>query len=240
MKIALIGYGRMGRMVETAALKRGYEISVKTGRDGIDPELIKSADVCIDFTHPSCVVNNIHTLARYGKNMVVGTTGWDNQLDGVREVVDHYQVGLLYAPNFSIGVHLFLKIVADAARLLNIFPGYDVAMLEMHHNKKEDSPSGTAKAIAGAIMKEMHRKNHLAIDAVQGAISSSALQVASVRCGSIPGTHSVIFSSAEDNITLTHEALNRSGFAEGAIVAADWLRGKKGFYTLEDMLGESK
>ena len=209
MKIALIGHGKMGKMVEKMARERSHEVvAVVDSKSAFD---LNGADVCIDFSHPECVLENIHKSIEQKKNVVVGTTGWYERLPEVEAMVKKHGVGLMYAPNFSIGVYLFGKILAEAAKRLS---KYDVAGIEMHHNKKVDAPSGTAL--------------HLA--------KIAGCDFASVRCGSIPGTHTIIFASPIDTITLTHEARNREGFAEGSVVAAEWLNNKTGLFTLEEML----
>lgn len=221
LKIALIGYGKMGQLIEQVAQKRGHEIVAKTTSSDPVNKLqsqISKSDICIDFSHPHCAVDNIKELAKMGKNIVMGTTGWYDHLDEVNSIVQQHSIGLLYAPNFSLGVNLFIRIVSEAAKLINPFSQYDLGIIEMHHNQKIDSPSGTAKAIAKAISK-----------------NGNDIKMTSVRCGHIPGTHSVIMDSQEDTITLTHEARNRDGFAFGAVLAAEWLKGKKGLYTIDDL-----
>ncbi len=225
MKITLIGYGKMGKMVEQAATNAGHTICsiidpTELG-NCIDASTLKNTDVCIDFTHPSKVVNNIEQVINYGKPMVVGTTGWEEHTDMVRKWVLKKGTGLLYGPNFSIGINLFLKILQKSVEML-CDKQYDVAGLEIHHNKKADAPSGTAKEIINLIA--------LATNQEKEKISFS-----SVRCGSVPGTHKVIFDSPFDTITLTHEARNREGFATGAILAAEWIKNKNGLYHFNDI-----
>lgn len=215
MKLALLGRGKMGTMVEKAAAVRNHEI---VG--------IQSADVCIDFSHPDVVLANIKMAAELKKNIVVGTTGWYEHLPDIKTLIEVKGTGFLYSPNFSIGIHLFMKIVSRAAELLNSHQEYDVGGCESHHNQKADAPSGTAKALT-EILKNYYDK-------------AQNLQFSSIRCGHIPGTHTVLFDSPADSITLTHTARNREGFAQGAVCAAEWLHGKKGFYTLDDMLVRCK
>jgi 4-hydroxy-tetrahydrodipicolinate reductase len=237
MKIALLGYGKMGRMIEEIALHKGHTILAKFGASQkITEQPIQSADVCIDFSHPSCVIDHIKLVSSLGKNLVVGTTGWLEQLEQVKGIVKDSKIGFLYAPNFSLGVHLFLKVVAEAALLIDRFEDYDIAVIESHHNKKADTPSGTAKAISDLLLKNIKRKTTLVNDQLQGQIAPHELHVASIRYGSVPGTHSVMFDSPADTITLTHQARSREGFARGAVAAAEWLQGKHGFYTIEDLI----
>jgi 4-hydroxy-tetrahydrodipicolinate reductase len=237
MKIALIGYGKMGKMVEKAALSKGHTISaILDPRKKITNDLLKDAQVCIDFSHPECALDVIQQVVELKKDLVVGTTGWYQHLEQVTGLIKRNQVGLLYSPNFSIGVHLFLELVKEAAVLLNPHEAYDVGIIDAHHSKKADSPSGTAKAIAKTLLDRMTRKKVLLEGNSSVEIPANALQISSLRCGSIPGTHSVIFDSPADSITITHEARSREGFAAGAVTAAQWLHGRKGLYTIEDVL----
>jgi len=241
MKIALIGYGKIGQLIEKLAPQANHEIVAI-----IDPKLpsrtiskanLKDADVCIDFSHPNAVFDNIQKLAECGKNIVVGTTGWYDQIDHVQKIVSTNSIGFLYAPNFSIGVHLFLQIIKEAAQLINAFDQYDIGGFEAHHQQKVDSPSGTAKAIAQMLLDRIERKNSVIYGSPQKALESHELHFGSLRCGSLPGTHTITFDSPVDTITITHEAKNREGFARGALSGAEWLQGKQGFYTIEDLLG---
>ena len=222
MKIALIGYGKMGKMIEEAALQKGHSISAKFSprKQLLTENSLSHADVCIDFSHPDCIFENIKMMASMGKSIVVGTTGWDHHLDEVRELVEKNNIGLIYSANFSIGVTLFFEIVSHAASLIGEFDGYDVGISEEHHRHKADSPSGTALVLSRLIHK----------------IQEKRPPISSLRCGSIPGMHSVCFDSAHDTITLMHQARNRQGFAQGAVSAAEWLLGKRGFFTLEQMV----
>ena len=224
MKIALIGYGKMGRLIEQIALSRGHMITAKISpslKTKITAQALAAAEVCIDFSHPECVLNNIEQLCHLKKSVVVGTTGWYDNLDQVKNLVQEYSIGLLYAPNFSIGIHLFLQMIIQSAQLIASFPEYDIGITEAHHRHKVDSPSGTAKLIASHLQQNHSKKEECPIS--------------SFRCGSIPGTHTVYFDSPVDSITLTHQAHNREGFALGSVQAAEWLIGKKGIFTLNDL-----
>lgn len=209
LKLALIGYGKMGQRVEKIAEERGHALTS-----------IEEASICIDFTHPDAVLDNIHRLAAQKKSLVIGTTGWYDSLPQVKAWVEKYQIGLLYSPNFSIGIKLFMEVVEEAARRYLSRPGYEVAGLELHHSQKKDSPSGTALSIQKRIEQQAGR----------------TVPFSAVRCGSIPGTHSVFFDSPVDQITLTHEARSRDGFALGAVQGAEWLNGKTGLFTMEDFI----
>lgn len=227
MKIALIGYGKMGKMVEQAALAQGHIIIAKIDPDcaskKISKKTLSNADICIDFTHPDCAINNLKLVADQGVSMIMGTTGWYEHIELAKEIVANSKIGFLYAPNFSIGMSLFLNVVAKAAALIAPFDVYDVNGFEIHHNQKIDAPSGTAKAICQKIEAVWPKKKQ-------------QIQFSSLRVGSVPGTHTVLFDSPVDTITLTHTVRSREGFACGAIQAAQWLQGKQGFFTLDDML----
>lgn len=240
MKIILIGYGKMGRLIEDIALQKEHAIIGKIHPSGsfasLDENLIRHADICIDFSTPQAAFQNIRTIAGFKKNIIMGTSGWYDQLTEVKQIVRENQIGFLFSPNFSIGVHLFKNIVQSAAHLINEFEDYDVAGQEIHHNQKMDSPSGTAKSIVYTLLEKIKRKTAPVYDIVNRPIAPHELHFPSIRCGSHPGTHSVIFDSSADTITITHQARNREGFARGAVAAAEWLDGKKGFFTLDDMI----
>lgn len=222
MKIALIGYGKMGKLVEEMTLKNGHEILLQVSRDSFSAEDLRSIDVGIDFSHPTGILERIKMFADAQKPLVIGTTGWDHQITDAKEVIEKSKVGCLYAPNFSIGVQAFMQLVGFAAQLINPFVEYDVGGVEWHHQQKLDSPSGTAKALTKQIAIHMPR--------------SQPFEFASVRCGHIPGTHTIEFDSPCDTITISHQARNREGFALGALQAAEWILDKKGFYTMEDLI----
>ena len=240
MKIVLIGYGKMGRLIEDIALQNEHIVIAKIHPSGnlstIDENHIIHADICIDFSTPESALQNIRTVAHFKKNMVMGTTGWYEHLNEVKQIVHESQMGFIFSPNFSIGVHLFHNIVEAAAKLINKFEDYDVAGFEMHHNQKADSPSGTAKSLVYTLLGKIQRKTVPVYDIINRPIAPHELHFSSLRCGSNTGTHSIVFDSPCDTITLTHQARNREGFARGAIAAAEWLEGKQGFFTLDDMI----
>jgi 4-hydroxy-tetrahydrodipicolinate reductase len=224
MKIALFGYGKMGKSVEAKALARGHTTPlILNSKSSLSAEMLAHLDICIDFSHPKCVLHNISIAASAGKNIVVGTTGWDSQYEEAKQIIGKSRCALLYAPNFSLGIALFKKIIDHTASLMAPFESYDVSGVEIHHNKKIDSPSGTALTLSETLNRHLPRKN-------------GKIAFASLRIGEVPGTHSVLFDSAVDTITLTHTARNREGFAEGAVYAAEWLCDKKGIYTIDDII----
>jgi 4-hydroxy-tetrahydrodipicolinate reductase len=242
MNLALIGYGKMGKEVETVAREKGLKIlkvfteENNTGGLGLDPVSLDNVDVCIDFTAPSVVLDNIEAVADCGKNIVVGTTGWYDKLEQVKKLVKEKKTGLLYATNFSLGVNLFSRVVMDAAHLFDKYPDYDVSLSEVHHKGKTDSPSGTALSLGELILQNLRRKSELLSNPVHEQIKPYQLHVTSARVGWVTGKHAVTFDSECDTIELVHTAKNRRGFALGAIVAAEWLKGKKGVYTMRDVI----
>lgn len=242
MNIALIGHGKMGKEVEAAAKEKGVNIvRVFTRSDngngrGLTPETLAGVDVCIEFSIAAAAADNIKAAAVCRKNIVVGTTGWLEKLEEVQRIVQEKQIGFLYTSNFSLGVNIFMQIVENAADIFNRYPDYDIALSEIHHNKKADSPSGTALSLASLILQHMKRKTQILTGTPKGEIAPHELQITSARVGKIAGTHSVVIDSEYDSIQLTHTAKNRRGFALGALAAAEWLNGKKGMYTMKDVV----
>lgn len=236
MKIALIGYGKMGKEIERCAKEKGIVVySIFDEHNPVAADKILDADVCIDFSVPSTVLQNAGIYAAAKKNAVVGTTGWLEHLPAVKRTVDNSGIGLIYASNFSIGVNVFMQIIAYASERMNAFNDYDPFVHEIHHSQKLDSPSGTALSIAKIMIERIERKQSLLTDTSKGKIHSDQLHVTSSRTGSVPGTHIVGFDSPADTIELKHTARNRSGFALGALYAANWIQDKKGLYTMEDI-----
>ncbi|MCK5699098.1 MAG: 4-hydroxy-tetrahydrodipicolinate reductase [Candidatus Aenigmarchaeota archaeon] len=247
MNIAIIGYGKMGKTIEKLAEDK--QINVKSvidpfvERDGkffheISMESLDGVDVCIDFTQPDVIMDNIRTVTGLGKNIVVGTTGWYDKEKEVRKIVDDAGIGFVYASNFSIGVNLMFRISAYAARLFNRFKEYDIYAYELHHNQKLDSPSGTALKLGELLIKNFDRKKKLVIDRLDRRIEPDEMHFASIRGGSIPCSHVVGFDALANNIEIKQTARGREEFADGALSAAQWINGKKGYYKFEDMMDE--
>lgn len=243
MNAAIVGYGRMGREVEAALKKRGHDIVVRidpvdqmADSSTVDSKSLDGVDVAIEFSSASAVPANAAAYAGSGVSAVVGTTGWDKEISSVRSAVSDAAIGYVRGSNFSIGAHLFFTFAAHAAKLLNAVPDYDVFAYEIHHNKKGDSPSGTALTLAEAIIHNLKRKTRIQTEAVHGTIAPDELHVASVRGGAEPGTHTMVIDSAADTIEIRHRARNRSGFALGAVMAAEWVQGKQGFFSVEDFI----
>jgi 4-hydroxy-tetrahydrodipicolinate reductase len=238
MKVALIGYGKMGKIVEAVAKERQVQVVARLGsKDGtITERMLNGAEVCIDFSHPDAVLATIGALCKLGKDMVIGTTGWSSHLDAVSALVEASEVGAIYSPNFSIGMQAFLRLVREAAHIVNRVGGYDAAGFEVHHRGKADSPSGTGIRLAQILCAEMDGKEEPVYDRIHREILPSELHYASIRVGQDPGHHTVIFDSSADTIELSHRARSREGFAVGALLAAEWIRGKKGLFTMDALI----
>ncbi len=227
MNLALIGYGKMGRLIEELAIARGHRVTFKVdideNRDGqaLTEQNLRGVDVAIDFTTPDAVLRSVERVTALGVNMVVGTTGWMDQLDAIRSMVEAKGVGFVYGSNFSIGVNLFFRLMETAAAQFRQHSQYDPWIYEIHHRAKLDAPSGTALKLKQILEK---------------AYEGREVSTASNRAGAIPGEHTVGFDSEADTLTFTHTARSRLGFASGALHAAEWVRGKKGFYEFSDIL----
>ena len=234
MKIALIGYGKMGQEIERQAIERGDLVVATFDIDSLPtPEVLRNADVCIDFSVPGSVLDNMKMAADAGVDAVVGTTGWYDHLDEVRTWFEGS--GLIYAQNFSVGVNVFYRIVRRAAELLGPLEEYDVYVAEEHHSQKLDSPSGTALRLGEILLDSVERKTGIVTNVESGPIAPESLHVSSIRAGSISGIHRVGFDSPSDSIELRHVAGDRRGFAQGALMAAHWIHGRKGVFTMDDV-----
>lgn len=236
MNIAIIGYGKMGKEIEQIALQRGHQVTLKINSANVADfnfDNLKQVDVAIEFTNPDLAVNNINVCLSSNTPVVVGTTGWYDRFEEVKEQVDQNEGSLLYATNCSIGVNLFFKLNKYLADLMNSHQDYDVSMEEIHHTQKLDAPSGTAITLAEGILQNMAQKEKW----VKGeAKDNNELGILSHRIDKVPGTHQVTYSSEIDDIEIKHTAHNRKGFALGAVVAAEYICDKKGIFTMEDVL----
>lgn len=240
MKIALSGYGKMGKEIEKIALQRGHEIvaTLDGPTDWLDKQSeLQSADVAIEFSMPHSVVNNIFKCFDAKVPVVVGTTGWSELLDQVKEVCREHNCSILYASNFSVGVNLFFEVNKTLARLMNDHEYYNVMIEETHHSAKLDSPSGTAIKLAMDMLHELDRKD---VWVNAPCNKEYELVIISHRKDDYHGTHVVRYESDIDSIELIHTAKSREGFAKGAVLAAEWLVGKKGVYTMSDLLKDVK
>ncbi len=241
LKIAIIGYGQMGKLIEQLAVQNDCEIVAiidpLLGNE-ITSETVANADVCVEFSTPGAAFSNIKKLVELGKNVVTGTTGWFDKLDKINKMVEEAGTGFVYGSNFSVGMNLFYSIIESTAKLMNQAEDYDLQGLEIHHRQKKDSPSGTAKVLSDIILKNIDRKTKSQFDRLERKIEKDEFHFASIRFGEVPGTHSISFDSEADTIELKHTARNRNGLALGAIKAAKWINNKKGFYNFTDKLNE--
>jgi 4-hydroxy-tetrahydrodipicolinate reductase len=235
MKISLLGYGKMGKAIEEIAIERGHTIVhriTSKNKEILTNGELKDTDVVIEFTRPDCAVDNIYACFSNNIPVVCGTTGWHERLKDVKQECNAKDQALLYGTNFSIGVNLFFALNSYAAKLFSNQPSYTASVEEIHHIHKLDAPSGTAITIAEGIIAENTSLKQWKLDSKEEA----TLPIHSIRTGEVPGTHSIFYKSDIDTIELKHEAHNRKGFALGAVVAAEWLHGKKGCYTMQDVL----
>ena len=237
MNIALIGYGKMGKAIEEIAIGRGHQIVLKIDFDNLEDlnkTNLNKADVAIEFTQPESAFENIRKCIEFGTPVVSGTTGWTERLDEIKNLCNKNKCALLYASNFSIGVNIFFEVNKILAALMSKQSDYEIALEEIHHTQKKDAPSGTAISLADQILEKVSRKskwvNHL-------SDNPNELEIISERIDPAPGTHKVKYSSEVDDIEIIHTAHSRKGFAGGAVLAAEFLAGKKGIFTMKDVLG---
>ncbi len=241
MKIALVGTGRMGNAVEAVAASRGHAIvarfnSLHPLASAGSPVAMAGAEVAIDFSLPSLVVDHVRHYCAWRLPAVIGTTGWYQALSDVEALVASGAAPILYAPNFSLGIAVLDHALRAVGPILDRLPEFDVALHEVHHTSKVDRPSGTALALAETLVDSLEHKKHLETTPPDGAVDPEALLVTSSRIGSVFGEHTVTMDSPYDQIVLSHAAKNRQGFALGAVKAAEWLPGHKGLLTLADVL----
>lgn len=258
MKIAVVGYGKMGHMIEKSARDFGHDVVATVDIAAKDASALvppgdyeavaaavkaSGAEGVIEFTHPSSVLGNIGSLLPLGIPLVIGSTGWNDKKEYVNDLAKKCGGTAMTSANFSIGVNMFYKIVSEAAKLVSQFDEYDASVLEIHHNKKADSPSGTALEIARHLLENFPSKNTVVTDEFKRKPEPNELHVASMRVGSVPGTHSVFFDSEADTIEITHRARSRQGFANGAVHALERLSeglksgrlSKGALYSMEDL-----
>ncbi|WP_121967410.1 4-hydroxy-tetrahydrodipicolinate reductase [Myroides sp. N17-2] len=230
MKIALLGYGKMGQIIERIAIERGHEIVLrKKSTDTYDG--LKNADVAIDFSVPDAAVQNITTCIELGIPVISGTTGWLEHYDSIVELSTQNDGAFLYGSNFSLGVNLFFELNSYLAKMMSNLKEYKVSMEEIHHTQKLDAPSGTAISLANGII-ENTEYTEWTLDQAE----NNQIHIDAKRIDSVPGTHSVFYDSAIDQIEIKHTAHNREGFALGAVVAAEWIQNKKGIFSMKDVL----
>ena len=236
MNIALIGYGKMGKEIEQIAISRGHTIVLKvdvSNASSYSIDELRKADVAIEFSTPDAVINNIYKCFDANVPAIVGTTGWLDQLEAIKKNCSDKNQTLFYTSNYSIGVNLFFKVNEYLAKLMNTNPDYRVSMEEIHHVHKLDAPSGTAISLANQIIENNTQKQKW-VNAISD--TKNELEIISKRVDEVPGTHTVTYSSAVDEISITHIAHNRKGFALGAVIAAEWVKDKKGIFGMNDLL----
>lgn len=237
MKLALIGYGKMGMAIEEIALKKGHEIVLKVNIDNLQDFTaanVQKADVAIEFSHPGSAFENVTKCLEFGVPVICGTTGWLERYEEAKDICSKHQGALLVASNFSIGVNIFFEVNKRLAALMAQHGDYEVSLEEVHHTQKKDSPSGTAITLAEQVLEKITRKqkwvNHISDNPAE-------LEIISERMDPFPGTHKVKYSSSVDDIEIIHTAHTRQGFAAGAVLAAEFIAGKKGVFTMKEVLG---
>lgn len=239
MKIAIIGYGKMGRMVEQEAQSLNIPISqVIDNKDDLLASDFDDDEVAIEFTEPATCIENIGILASKGVNISCGTTGWYHDIETVKKLVNTNNIGFIYATNFAIGVNIFWKILKKATCIIDKFNEYDVFGHEVHHNKKKDSPSGTALTTAQIIIDNIKRKKQIITEKLDREIKADEVHFSSTRGGYVIGKHEVVFDSILDSIKITHDSKGRSSYARGAINCAKWIKDKKGFFNINNYMEE--
>ncbi len=231
MKIALLGYGRMGKAIEKIALERGHTIVLKIS-DNIDNYEIRTADVAIDFSVPEAAVANISNCLKNGVPVISGTTGWLKNYNDMVALAKERDGAFIYASNFSLGVNIFFELNKQLAKMMSNLKQYQVDLEEIHHTKKLDAPSGTAITLAEGIIENTAYENW----SLENTTDEHTIPVTSKRIEDVPGTHFVNYTSGVDTISMSHTAHNRQGFALGAVIAAEWIIGKTGIFTMNDVL----
>ncbi|MEO5685079.1 MAG: 4-hydroxy-tetrahydrodipicolinate reductase [Chitinophagaceae bacterium] len=237
MKIALIGYGKMGKAIEEIALQRGHEIVLKIDLDNaadFTADNLQKADAAIEFTGPHSAYNNVMKCLEYGVPLVCGSTGWLDRLDEVTAYCSQRDGCFLYASNFSVGVNIFFELNKRLAELMRPHADYNVSMEEIHHTQKKDAPSGTAVTLAQQVLEQIDRKHKWVNNETS---NQQELSIISKRIDPAPGTHTVSYHSAIDTIDIVHTAHSRTGFATGAVLAAEFVKGKKGIFSMKEVLG---
>lgn len=236
MKLALIGYGKMGKTIERIAKERGHEIVCIIDIDNradFDSDAFRSAEVAIEFTAPTAAYNNVTAALAQGVKVVSGSTGWTDRLPEIKALCDNNGASFFYSSNYSIGVNIFFALNKYLAKIMNRFSQYGVSMNEIHHIHKLDHPSGTAITLADGIVANLDKVNGWTEDAEN---SDGKVLITHERIGEVPGTHSIDYKSGVDHINITHEAFSREGFALGAVVAAEWMADKTGFRTMDELM----
>lgn len=236
MKIALIGYGKMGQTIEKVAKARGHEIVCiidVNNRPDFKSAAFASADVAIEFTTPTSAIENYRQAWAAGVPVVSGTTGWNAQLPEIETEIKKNGYTLFWSSNFSLGVNIFMAVNKYLAKLMNQFPDYNVKMTEVHHTQKLDAPSGTAITLAEGIIENLDRKTAWVKETETAA---NEIAIKSIREGQVPGIHTIRYENSVDSIEITHDAKSREGFALGAVIAAEFTAGKKGFLNMHDLL----
>ncbi len=241
----MVGYGKMGKIITQRGIERGHDFSVIVDPQDNSPEvtsrtlstdILSSVDAVIDFSHPAVALDHLNIYAATGARVVMGTTGWYESLDAVAPLF--VNGACIWSGNFSLGVNLLFSMLRKVAPMVDRIDGYDTFVHEYHHNQKADSPSGTAMMIGDILLDTLQEKDTIITDALQRPIQQNELHISSTRGGYVPGTHTITFDSMADSIEITHRARSREGFAHGALLAAEWIANRSGFFTIDQMMSE--
>lgn len=238
MKIALLGYGKMGKMIEHIAQQRGHIIVAKI--DSHSPFDIKDADVAIDFSSPECAFSHIKACAEAKKPIICGTTGWTEKWDLAVNEITKNDTAMVFSSNFSMGVNIFFELNEYLSKLIAPYPQYNASVTETHHIHKKDAPSGTAITLCDGILSQNNKYKGWVLDNEKDTIHDDQIKVTSIREGEVPGTHSICYDNAIDSIEICHTAHSREGFALGAVIAAEWIINKKGLFSMKDVIFNDK
>lgn len=239
VKIAIVGYGKMGRAIEQIAKNSSISVSrIIDNEDNLKSASFAQDEVAIEFTTPSSCIKNVEILAKKGVNIVCGTTGWYDDLERFKKIIMDHNVGFIYSSNFSVGVNIFWQTIAHISKLMNKIDDYDVMGFELHHKHKKDSPSGTAIQTGEILLENLDRKTKLVTNVDERNLLPEELHFSAVRGGEIIGKHTILFDSIYDSIEISHTSKSRDSYAIGAIKSAQWLHGKKGFFEFQNYMGE--
>lgn len=243
MNIAIVGFGLMGQKAKEIAISRSHTIDIiidpinkEATHKNIKDVDLSQVDLVIDFSNKDAVIENAIACGIAKKNLIIGTTGWYENIEKIEKIALENNIGILWSANFSIGVNIYYKIIEKAGELINLYDEYDIWGTELHHNNKKDSPSGTAKDIAKILLEKIERKTEVVYDKLDRKINPNEIHFSSTRGGPINFSHTIGFDSNSDTITLTHSARDRGGYALGAIKASEWMKDKKGFFNMNDFL----
>ncbi|MBN2546867.1 MAG: 4-hydroxy-tetrahydrodipicolinate reductase [Spirochaetes bacterium] len=244
MNIAIVGYGKMGKIIEKSLIEKKMDLisTIDNFTDEsmfkeLNSDSLKRCDTAIEFANAEGIMERVNIYVENKINVVMGTTGWYDKIEEIKKIVDD-RIGFIWSGNYSLGVNIFFRIVRQSAKIFNKFIEYEPIMYELHHKQKKDSPSGTSKMISKILNEELASKSKVVEEKLDRKIEDNEIHSASIRGGYIPGIHTVLFDSPDDTVELKHSARSREGMARGALMAVQWIKGKKGFFTIDDFMND--